>query len=351
MRPVFLTLAAALLFGASTPAGKLLLSHLHPVQLAGWFYLGAALGVLPGLRRGVVVRGVDRGNVARLGGAVLCGGVLGPVALLLGLRLASASSVSLWLNLELVATAVLGAAFFRDHLGRAGWAATAGVVGSGVILALGEGPAGWAAAALVAVACILWGVDNHLTALIDGFTPAQTTFWKGSLAGCFNLGLAAVLGVSWPEPRFALAAAGVGALAFGLSIALYIAGAQQVGATRAQLFFATAPFFGAGLSWIILGEPVTGAHAEAAVVLLVSLTLLFGDRHEHAHVHEAMEHEHSHGHDDGHHTHVHPGLSPSHRHTHRHRHEPVTHSHPHWPDLHHRHGHGGVRDQTATEKS
>jgi hypothetical protein len=37
------------------------------------------------------------------------------VLLLLGLNLAKASSVSLWLNLEMVATSLLGAFAFRDQ--------------------------------------------------------------------------------------------------------------------------------------------------------------------------------------------------------------------------------------------
>jgi drug/metabolite transporter (DMT)-like permease len=248
--------------------------------------------------------------------------------------------VSLWLNLELVATAVLGVLWFRDHLGRGGWLATAGVVASGVWLALEEGPAGWSAAALVAAACVCWGVDNHLTALIDELTPSQSTFCKGLFAGCFNLGLAAFLGQSWPGPGTAGLALGVGAVAYGASVALYVAGAQQLGATRAQLFFATAPFFGAALSWLALGEALTPTHAWTALILAGSLALLFADRHEHRHHHPALEHEHSHRHDDGHHTHTHPGLDPRRRHSHRHRHEPIAHAHPHWPDLHHRHRHG-----------
>jgi hypothetical protein len=119
-----------------------------------------------------------------------------------------------------------------------------------------------------------------------------------------------------------------------------VAGAQQLGATRAQLFFATAPFFGAALSWLALGEALTPTHAWAALILAGSLALLFADRHEHRHHHPALEHEHSHRHDDGHHTHTHPGLDPRRRHSHRHRHEPIAHAHPHWPDLHHRHRHG-----------
>jgi len=349
MRPVVLTLVSALLFGAAAPGGKLLLPHVHPVQLAGWFYLGAAVGVAPMLRGRLGLGGVDGRSRMLLGGAVLFGGVLGPVALLLGLRLASASSVSLWLNLELVATAVLGAVWFRDHLGKAGWAAVAGVVGSGMLLAGAEGGSGWAAVLLVAAACVFWGLDNHCTALIDGLTPARTTFWKGLAAGVFNLGLAAILGAGFPGPGPVAGALAVGALAYGVSISLYIAGAQQLGAVRAQMVFAGAPFFGAALAWIVLREPLTPVHGVAAAVLLASLALLFLDRHDHEHAHEALEHEHSHRHDDGHHTHVHPGLPASHRHSHRHRHEPLTHAHPHLPDLHHRHAHGGARGRAATE--
>jgi drug/metabolite transporter (DMT)-like permease len=58
----------------------------------------------------------DRTNRLRLGGAALLGGRLGLVVLLFGLRLASAGTVSLLLNLEMVATAVLGVVVFREHL-------------------------------------------------------------------------------------------------------------------------------------------------------------------------------------------------------------------------------------------
>ena len=349
VRAAALVLASALLFGASTPASKLLLERFHPVQLAAWLYLGAAVGVLPALRGGRwrIPRG-DRRTILRLLGAVLFGGVLGPVAVLLGLRLAPAASVSLWLNLELAATAVLGVLLFRDHLARIGWLAVAGVVAAGVVLSTGEGAGGFAAAGLVALACLFWGLDNHLTALIDGISPAGTTFWKGAAAGTCNLVLAGFLGAERAGALPVLGAAGVGALAYGASIALYITGAQGMGATRAQLIFATAPFFGAAMSWLVLGETVSREHLLAGGLLAGSLTLLFGDRHEHEHVHEALEHEHSHRHDDGHHHHAHPGLPAGVRHSHRHRHDPVTHAHPHWPDLHHRHRHASPAARNHT---
>src|SRR5262245_17180553 len=116
MHPLVLALAAALLFGASTPASKLLLHDLSPLQLAGFLYLGAALATAPFAwreRRGREHRPLERASLGRLAGAVLLGGIAGPVLVLLALRSATSASVALLLNLELAATAVLGVLFFR----------------------------------------------------------------------------------------------------------------------------------------------------------------------------------------------------------------------------------------------
>jgi drug/metabolite transporter (DMT)-like permease len=339
---LLLALLSALLFGASTPASKLLLASLTPFQLAGLLYLGAALGMAPLVaserRRGVRMA-FDRANAARLAGAVLFGGLLGPLLLLFALRLTLAGSVSLLLNFEMAATAVLGVALFREHLGRAGWIGVAGVVAAGAILAGGGGWPGLLAALLVAAACLCWGLDNQLTALIDGITPARSTLVKGAVAGAANLAIG-VAAEPLGAPAGPLAAAlGVGVLSYGASIALYIAAAHELGATRAQAVFAGAPFVGAALSFALLQEPFAASHAVASALLAVSVVALFRSQHAHAHVHEPTLHVHSHRHDDGHHFHEHPGLAPGTRHSHAHRHERLVHSHPHWPDVHHRHRH------------
>ncbi|MEE2777878.1 MAG: EamA family transporter [Acidobacteriota bacterium] len=188
-------------------------------------------------------------------------------------------------------------------------------------------------------ACLSSAFDNHLTALIDGTTATHTTFVKGAVAG--GATLAAGLGLEpWQAGAVPIAAAlGVGVLAYGVSIVLYIVSAQDVGATRAQAVFAAAPFLGAGLAFVFLGEPVGVAHGIAVVLLVPSVAAVLMSQHEHLHVHEGLDHVHSHRHDDGHHNHVHPGLPAWVRHTHWHHHEPMRHPHPHAPDLHHRHSH------------
>lgn len=341
--PLAIALFSALLFAAATPLSKLLLAGFDPIRLAGLLYLGAALGVLPvvlwGRREGTRPT-MNRTNRIRLSGAILCGGILGPIAYLIGLRSASATSVSLWLNLELVATALLGHFVFRDHLGRYGWIGVSGILGAGMLLSAGAG-SNMVAAGLIALACVFWGVDNHLTALIDGITPAQSTLWKGIAAGTFNVVLSVFIGASWPATWQVMTALVLGAFSYGASIVLYISAAQKLGATRAQIVFASSPFLAALLSAFILSERLESLHLVAIGLLGVAVFMIIRDRqvHEHEHVHEAIDHEHSHRHDDGHHAHEHADLSAPTRHSHWHHHEPLTHRHPHWPDLHHRHEH------------
>lgn len=343
-RPVGLAILAAALFGAATPVSKLLLSELSAFQLAGLLYLGAAIGIAPAARQvgGIRLPGrSDRVNRLRLLGAVVAGGICGPVLLLLALRLAAAASVSLWLSFEVAATALLGVLLFRDHLGLRGWAGVVCAFAGAGLLSLSSGASALTTGGLVLLACFCWGLDNHLTALIDGITPAESTFWKGLVAGATNLVIGVVFAPVAAGPVTILAALSVGVWAYGVSIVLYISSAQVLGATRAQIVFASAPFFGVVFSMLLLGESLGLAHMGAALLFIAGVCLLSREHHAHVHEHEAVVHEHAHRHDDGHHDHRHPGVPPSAWHTHRHLHEAVVHPHSHWPDLHHRHMHAG----------
>jgi drug/metabolite transporter (DMT)-like permease len=340
--PFVVALLAAALFGAATPASKVLLETVAPFQLAGFLYLGAAIGVLP-----LIVREgtfswpltLDRKTALRLAGAVSFGGVMGPVFLLFGLTLASSASVSLWLNLELIATVLLGHLFFRDQLTHFGWLAAGGIFAAATLLSVYEGHAGVTAGALVAVACLCWGVDNHLTALIDGITPAQTTLWKGLVAGSVNLAIGTVSGSSTTPVSLAVFGLAVGMFSYGISIVLYIVSAQRLGATRSQIVFSSSPFFGVILAATFLGERISAAQIAATLLMVISLVFLFFEQHLHLHHHDALIHKHWHRHDDGHHNHVSPKAYPGLWHTHSHEHESTKHKHAHWPDQDHRHKH------------
>lgn len=342
-RPALYCLLSALLFGIAPALCKGLVAPLGELGLAGLLYLGAALAVAPlSFKGGSRARRREPMHVAAVIGVIIFGGILGPVLLLAGLARAQAGSVSLWLNLETVATAVLGVLFFKEELGRRTWLAVLFILLASTVLTGADWSANMLPALLITAACLCWGLDNSLTAIIDGFTPAQVTFIKGLVAGSFNLGLSFWLGES---PQFDSAliaqALAVGAACYGVSILLYVHGAQELGATRGQLIFSSAPFIGLVYAWIVLGESVAIAQLAAAAMMIGGLALLLTGSHRHRHAHSSVIHSHTHSHDDGHHMHRHEGEALSLRHTHEHSHEPVTHEHEHLPDLHHRHEHTG----------
>jgi drug/metabolite transporter (DMT)-like permease len=342
MSPVVLAFLSAILFGAASPLGKILLGSFPAFALAGLLYLGAALG----LCRSAVARGANRPwrmqtrNRWRLLGAIVFGGIAAPVCLLLALQLASASSVSMWLILEAVFTALVAFLIFHEHLGRAGWTGVAGCIVASLLVSWNEGASGGHAALLVAAACLFWAIDNNLTAVIDGLTPGEIAFWKGTVAGTVNLSIAMCLHQLNPTVVPIALALLVGAFSYGLSLTLYIKAAQALGAARSQMIFATAPLWGVLFSMVLLHEPATLLELGSAITFGASIWLLFRDQHSHSHTHAQMSHVHTHTHDDGHHTHAHEGEPASLKHSHWHTHEPITHSHSHWPDLHHRHDHG-----------
>lgn len=336
--PVAAALAAALLFGLAAPASKLILREASTFQLAGLLYIGGAFTLLLPVLRKRGGRTLDRRTIGLLAGVTVSGGILGPLALLSGLQLASATAVSLWLNIEVAATAVLGRLFFREHVGGVGWLGIAGMTLAGAILSGAEGGSGTAAALLVTLACFCWALDNHLSALTDRMTAPEVTFWKCLVAGVVNF----LIGSAMEPFTMSAAALGasfaIGALSYGASITLHLIAAQHLGASRAQAFFGTAPFFGVAVSALVLGEPFSNSYALVCALMVVSLAAALVGQHEHVHSHPAVAHTHVHGHDDGHHGHEHAEPGPA-VHDHWHEHAATTHRHWHWPDLHHRHTH------------
>jgi drug/metabolite transporter (DMT)-like permease len=338
--PAFWCLIAAALFGASTPIAKVLLSNVGVLSLAGLLYLGAAFAAIPYSIKGGSKKLRRRpANVRRILGAIIFGGIAGPALLLLGLKMAPAASTALWLNMEGTATAFFAVLFFREHVGYRTWVAIGLVFFASILLASPQGFSMAPAAALIVLASICWGLDNNFTAVLDGYTPAQTTLAKGVFAGSFNLGLGWLIGESLPLTGVVVLALVVGAFCYGASMLLYVMGAQALGATRSQMFFSSAPFFGVLIAWSALGEQILGVQLAAGAIMIGGLIFMLTDHHEHAHAHKARDHTHNHCHDDDHHNHEHSDLPLTTRHCHPHPHEEQEHHHSHEPDLHHRHEH------------
>ena len=343
--PVLAALAAAVLFGTSTPLAKALLGAAPPVLLAGLLYAGSGLGL--SLARLVRDRGFKAAHLSGaawpwLLGAIGAGGVLGPVLLMYGLERASAADASLLLNLEAVLTALLAWVVFHENVDRRIMLGMALIVAGGVVLAWRADHAGTTSligASSVAGACACWAVDNNLTRKVSASDPVFIAATKGLVAGVTNVALALVLGARMPPPVLIAAAMGVGFVGYGVSLVLFVVALRGLGSARAGAYFSAAPFVGSAIAIAVFGEPASWPFWLAAALMASGVWLHLTEVHEHEHLHEALTHAHSHRH-DAHHQHAHDfdwdGREP---HMHEHAHEPLVHRHPHYPDVHHRHEH------------
>jgi drug/metabolite transporter (DMT)-like permease len=342
---VLFALGAAALFGISTPFAKLLLGGVPPVLLAGLLYLGSGIGltVLRSVRRlrGGVSAPLARRDVPWLAGAVLFGGIVGPVLLMVGLRTTPASAAALLLNLEGVFTALLAWFVFRENVDRRIALGMAFIVGGGVALSWQptEGFLFPAGALAVAGACLCWAIDNNLTQKVSAADPMLVASVKGLGAGVVNTTLGLCLRPVLPRPAEWLSAALLGFVGYGLSLVLFVVALRHLGTARTGAYFSLAPFIGAAASLVIMREPVTAGLVAAGVLMAAGAWLHLSERHEHDHTHEPLAHSHTHAHDE-HHQHEHePGTDSTEPHAHWHVHEPIVHKHPHYPDIHHRHSH------------
>lgn len=313
-------------------------------MLAGLLYLGAGVG-LAAVQLSRAAFGIPaaeaplrKADLPWFIPMILFGGVAGPLLLMLGLARTSAASGSLLLNLEGLATMAIAWLVFRENVDRRLLAGAFAIIAGAVVLSwhgqrITFDPGG----ALIAGACIAWGIDNNLTRKLSSADPVVIAMTKGLVAGAVNIGIAAALGNTMPTVATAVAAAVLGFFAIGISLVLFVLALRHLGAARTGAYFSLAPFIGALIAIVALNEPLTPNLAIAAALMGFGLWMHLTERHSHMHDHQALDHEHSHVHDE-HHRHEHDGPVTE-PHSHWHHHPPMRHKHPHYPDLHHRHAH------------
>ncbi len=340
-RGVRLALMSAVLFGAGTPVAKLLLGSVSPWLLAGLLYCGSGAGLwlIRLVRRSPRVR-LSRREFWPFAGAILSGGVVGPVLMMFGLANMPASGASLLLNAEALFTALLAWFVFGENVDRRVAAGMLAILAGAAVLSVPSGAtlgSVWPSLAILG-ACLAWALDNNLTRKVAETDATWLAAVKGSVAGPVNLVVAFGLGAALPAAGPIAGALVVGLFAYGISLVLFIVSMRHLGTARAGAYFSIAPFFGAILA-VALGDQLTWPLGVAAVLMALGVWLHLTERHQHEHTHRSVTHVHAHVHDE-HHRHNHEQqVPPGVRHSHFHTHEELTHTHRHYPDTEHRHEH------------
>jgi drug/metabolite transporter (DMT)-like permease len=337
---IFQALLAALFFGASAPISKLLLGDVPPILMAAFLYLGSGIGIsLVKLSQRISARQTEAGikppDVKWLAGAIIAGGILAPIILMISLQRTSASTASLLLNFEGVGTTMIALFFFRESVSRRALAAIFVITLASIFLSTNfTGGFGFSLGALgVILACVLWGVDNNFTRNISAKDPLTIVAWKGLVAGTFSLLFALSLGQGLPALTSILSILLLGFISYGLSTMLFIYSMRGLGAARTSALYGTAPLAGVLLSFIIFRDPITLLLIFAATLMAAGALLLANEEHAHFHIHMPVVHEHRHNHDE---FHLHDTTDLPH--AHEHAHQLTEHEHGHMPDIHHRHG-------------
>jgi drug/metabolite transporter (DMT)-like permease len=339
---VLQAVTAAIFFGASAPIAKLLLGDdIAPIYLAAFLYLGSGSGTFL-VRHTQRIRTKDSeadiksADIKWLAGAIISGGILAPIILMISLQNTPASTASLLLNFEGVGTTLIALLFFKEAIGRRAWTAIIVITLASIFLStnFNEGFGISFGALGIILACVLWGLDNNFTRNISGKDPLAIVAWKGLVAGTFSFLLAFFLGNQLPDLKTILYTLLLGFISYGLSTMLFIRSMRGLGAARTSALYGTAPLAGVLLSIIIFGELPSFFFIIAAILMMGGAWLLINENHEHIHIHTAMLHDHSHSHDSAHAHDDSQGV-----HSHEHEHLAEEHEHDHMPDIHHRHGH------------
>lgn len=330
----FFAILAAALYAVSVPLSKLLMAHVDATMLAAFLYLGAGIGMAGCCAAGRVSgKNSKKEPLTRkelpYTVAMVVLDIAAPILLMSGIARANAANVSLLNNFEIVATSLIALLLFREVISRRMWLAIGLVTLASILLSFeGRGAFTFNEGSLFVLgACVCWGFENNCTKMLSNKSSQEIVMIKGCFSGLGSLMVALFLGESLPAPLWMLTVMALGFVSYGLSINFYILAQKELGAAKTSAYYSVAPFLGAALGMLLLGERPGPQFYGALAILAASTVLMVKDTialqhthlhsHTHCHTHRHGDTEHTHGHTHLHsHLHVHGADADNHSHTH-----------------------------------
>lgn len=279
---IIFALLAAAFYAINTPLSKLLLNNVPATFMAAFLYLGAGVGV--GIMYLFHWHNEDRAERLTkkdlpytIGMIVL--DILAPIFLMLGIKYGTAENASLLGNFEIVATTLIACLAFKEAVSKRLWAAIGMITLSSILLSF-EGAGSFRfsyGSVLVLLATACWGLENNCTRSISDKSTYEIVVLKGVFSGGGAFVIALISGEKLPEIRYILPAMLLGFVAYGMSIFLYIRAQRDLGAAKTSAYYAFAPFVGAFLSFVILGEKLTIVYFAALIIMIAGTVFVVKD--------------------------------------------------------------------------
>ncbi len=268
IKGIFLAILAAALYAVNAPFSKLILekTDMPSTLMAGILYVGAGLGMgIVALARKSLHRPAAGAPITKrelpYTFMMIVLDIAAPIFLLLGLSMTTAANASLLNNFEIVATAVIALALFREKISPRLWLGILFVTASCALLSFEDiSSLRFSQGSLfILLACVCWGVENNCTRRLSACDPLVIVLLKGIFSGCGSIVIGLCMGERTSSLFAILAVLGVGFVAYGMSIFFYVYAQRLLGAARTSAYYAVAPFIGAFLSLVIFRDlpPVT----------------------------------------------------------------------------------------------
>lgn len=258
---IFLAILAAAFYAVNSPLSKILLDYMPSTLMAGFLYIGAGMG----MGAIALIRKLKKTENAEMkltkkelpyAVAMILLDIAAPICLLLGLKSTSAANASLLNNFEIVATAIIALAVFKEKISMRLWFGILFVTLSCALLSFEDiASLQFSFGSLfILIACVCWGFENNCTRKISSKDPLQIVLLKGIFSGLGSIVIGLMIGERITALWSVFAVLGVGFVAYGLSIFFYVYAQRILGAARTSAYYAVAPFIGTLLSLAIFRE-------------------------------------------------------------------------------------------------
>lgn len=252
--------------------------------MAGFLYIGAGLGMMIlALVRRVrnPIRSEEKLTKSELPYtvAMILLDITAPICLLAGLRSTTAANTSLLNNFEIVVTAIIALAIFKEKISARLWLGIGFVTLSCILLSIEDISSLHFSygSLLILLACACWGLENNCTRKISSKDPLQIVLLKGIFSGLGSLVVGFYIGERITVAWSIFAVLTIGFLAYGLSIYFYVHAQRSLGAARTSAYYAIAPFIGTLLSLVIFQEVPRYTYFIALALMLIGAWLCSKD--------------------------------------------------------------------------
>lgn len=331
LKAMLFALVAAVLYAINMPFSKMLLLEIEPVFMASFLYLGAGIGIgamylLFGKSKAQKQTKLSAKDLPFTLGMIILD-ILAPILLMIGLNTVNSATASLLNNFEIVATTIIALVIFKEVVSKRLWFAIVLITISSILLTVEDFASLQFSygSIFIILACICWGFENNCTRMLATKNTYEIVILKGIFSGLGSFVVALIIGESLPAFGLICATLLLGFVAFGLSIFFYVKAQDTLGAAKTSAYYATSPFIGTLISFIIFRDSVTLMFVVACLIMIAGTVVVVVDSLiiSHSHVHEHCVYEdnkpiryYTHAHAHNHFHNNHPLSTVAHSHIH-----------------------------------